>query len=100
MIFVIMYLQGRLVNSKVYSPTSYTVQYLQLLCLFWALFNCAYRVTDYHHHVIDVVAGFSLGTTVQFINTVFVQKMFRDDRETVPRAEHRDYIKLYDSISP
>ena len=42
---------------------------------------CQPRVTDHKHHVGDVIAGAILGVALQFLNVVFVMRLFSKDKE-------------------
>ncbi len=82
MVFLIIYLQARLVTTTTekrrrnWTSGSFLVPFFQLCLATFAVYTSVSRVFDYKHHVGDVLAGAALGVAVQTFVTVVVLNLF------------------------
>ena len=67
MVFLALYIEAKLHLPK---ESKFLKPLIQAVVIMMALYTGFSRVSDYKHHWSDVLAGFSLGTTIAFI-TVF-----------------------------
>ena len=87
MTFVVLYLQAKLASRS--SNGLLFVPFLQLFAFGLAFVTALSRVTDYAHHPSDVVAGSFVGTSIQILNVVYIQRLFSERNTSVGgRVQH------------
>ena len=81
MTFVVLYLQAKLASRS--SNGILLVPFLQLFAFGLAFVTAISRVTDHAHHPSDVVAGSVVGTSIQVLNVVYIQRLFSERNTSV-----------------
>ena len=77
MTFVILFLQARAASKSTNGVL--LVPFLQLFAFGLAFVTAISRVTDFAHHPSDVIAGAIVGTSVQILNVLYIQRLFSED---------------------
>ncbi|TRY62761.1 hypothetical protein TCAL_10992 [Tigriopus californicus] len=95
MIFVILYLQARLLRRDRPNQTI-LVHALQFAAFMYAFFTALSRISDYKHHPGDVLFGSILGTSAQMVNVIFFMKLFtKEPLEPITDDEQKKLTKVH-----
>lgn len=95
MVFVILYLQARLLRRDRPNQTI-LIHALQFAAFLYAFFTALSRISDYKHHPGDVLFGSILGTAVQIVNVNFFMKLFtKEPMEPITDEEQQKLTKVH-----
>lgn len=82
--------KGKVLNASFDTSATYLRPFLQIIAMGVASFIAMSRVTDYHHHLIDVLVGLLLGTTIGLLVGEHSMKWIRTLSVTLSLKEFVD----------